>query len=189
MHRIAALSVVATCWVIYSLLLAGSATAQEQYDCGDFDSQAEAQRELNRDRSDPSNLDADNDGIACETYPYDDNGGGGGGGNGDLDCADFANQQQAQAEFDRDPSDPNRLDADNDDKACEEYPYGNDGADDGQYSPETPVDNPNSVVPGTGSDRMPNTGGSPLPRRGCRVAPRCGRGRGAWGLAAVASLP
>ena len=158
MHRIAALSVVATCWVIYSLVLAGSAMAQDQYDCGDFDSQQEAQRVLNCDPSDPNNLDADNDGVACETYPYDDNGGGGGG-DGDLDCADFANRQQAQRVLDMDSSDPNRLDADNDGKACEDYPYGNDGADGGQYAPEAPVDNPNGVVPGTGANRMPNTGG------------------------------
>jgi hypothetical protein len=108
MHRIAALSVVATCWIVYSLVLAGSAVAQDQYDCGDFDSQQEAQRVLNRD-----------------------------------------------------PSDPNRLDADNDGKACEDYPYGNDGADAGQYAPEAPVDDPNGVVPGTGANRMPNTGGPP----------------------------
>ena len=98
--------------------------------------------------------------MACETYPYDDNGGGGGG-DGDLDCADFASQAEAQAEFDRDPSDPNRLDADNDGMACEDYPYDGGPADD-QYSPETPVDNPKGVVPGTNSGKkMPNTGGPP----------------------------
>jgi hypothetical protein len=43
-HRIAALFVVATCSVICSLLLAGSAMAQHRYDCGDFDSQQEAAR-------------------------------------------------------------------------------------------------------------------------------------------------
>ena len=43
--------------------------AQDSYDCGDFDSQQEAQRVLDRDPSDPNNLDADNDGIAYETYP------------------------------------------------------------------------------------------------------------------------
>jgi len=44
-------------------------------DCGDFRSQAEAQAELRRDPSDPNVLDEDDgpdDGIACETYPYDD---------------------------------------------------------------------------------------------------------------------
>jgi hypothetical protein len=38
----------------------------------------------------------------------------------DLDCADFATQQEAQAELERDPSDPHNLDADNDGIACEE---------------------------------------------------------------------
>jgi len=44
-------------------------------DCSDFRSQAEAQAELRRDPSDPNVLDEDDgpdDGIACETYPYDD---------------------------------------------------------------------------------------------------------------------
>lgn len=41
----------------------------------------------------------------------------------DKDCADFASQAEAQAEFDADPSDPNGLDRDNDQKACETYGY------------------------------------------------------------------
>ena len=44
-------------------------------DCSDFRSQAEAQAALRQDPSDPDVLDEDNgadDGIACETYPYDD---------------------------------------------------------------------------------------------------------------------
>jgi hypothetical protein len=43
-------------------------------------------------------------------------------------------------------------------------PYDDDGggADDGQYSPETPVNNPNGVVPGSNSGKpLPNTGGPP----------------------------
>ncbi|WP_093797323.1 hypothetical protein [Streptomyces sp. Wb2n-11] len=43
----------------------------------------------------------------------------------DLDCRDFAFQEEAQAEFDRDPSDPNRLDEDqgpDDGIACEALP-------------------------------------------------------------------
>lgn len=80
--------------------------AQDRYDCCDFDSQQEAQAELNRDPSDPNNLDADNDGVACETYPHDDDGSGGGGEDGDLDCADFASQEEAQAVLDRDPATP-----------------------------------------------------------------------------------
>jgi hypothetical protein len=52
-------------------LLAGPAVAQEgDLDCKDFNSQAEAQAKLDEDRSDPHRLDADNDGQACETFPY-----------------------------------------------------------------------------------------------------------------------
>ena len=40
----------------------------------------------------------------------------------DLDCADFASQQEAQAELERDPSDPSNLDGDGDGEACETYP-------------------------------------------------------------------
>ena len=36
-------------------------------DCKDFPSQAAAQAELRRDPSDPHGLDADRDGIACES--------------------------------------------------------------------------------------------------------------------------
>ena len=48
----------------------------DQYDCESFGSQQSAQAELERDLSDPSNLDSDVDGIACEEYDY------GGGGDG-----------------------------------------------------------------------------------------------------------
>jgi hypothetical protein len=49
-------------------------------DCADFSSQSAAQNKLEEDRSDPHNLDADNNGRACEDFNY---GGGGGGGGGD----------------------------------------------------------------------------------------------------------
>ena len=38
----------------------------------------------------------------------------------DLNCEDFATQEEAQAEFDADTSDPNGLDGDNDGQACED---------------------------------------------------------------------
>ena len=101
----------------------------DDLDCADFSSQEEAQAELESDPSDPNNLDADDDGIACEDFDY---GGAPPGGEptsgettavaaDDLDCADFATREEAQAEFDADPSDPNRLDADDDGEACEEF--------------------------------------------------------------------
>ncbi len=37
----------------------------------------------------------------------------------DVDCADYATQEQAQAVYNADPSDPNGLDADGDGIACE----------------------------------------------------------------------
>jgi hypothetical protein len=48
--------------------LAGVALAQDQ-DCSDFTTQAEAQAVYDQDPSDPNNLDADNDGKACESLP------------------------------------------------------------------------------------------------------------------------
>lgn len=43
----------------------------------------------------------------------------------DLNCDDFETQAEAQAEYDKDPSDPHGLDGnDNDGKACENLPGG-----------------------------------------------------------------
>src|SRR5215217_3378774 len=39
-------------------------------------------------------------------------------------CSSFATQEEAQAELNRDPSDPNGLDGDNDGIACEDLPSG-----------------------------------------------------------------
>ncbi|KQV17181.1 hypothetical protein [Kitasatospora sp. Root107] len=41
---------------------------------------------------------------------------------GDLDCPQFRTQPEAQAVFDADPSDPNRLDANKNRIACENLP-------------------------------------------------------------------
>ena len=43
---------------------------EDQYDCASFGSQESAQAELERNPDDPSNLDPDNDGQACEDYDY-----------------------------------------------------------------------------------------------------------------------
>ena len=111
-----------------TLLLGSAVGAQADLDCSDFDTQEEAQDELERDPSDPHGLDADNDGIACEHLPggaaqdqYDD--GVTAQQTGDLDCADFSTRGQAQAELAKDRSDPHRLDADNDGQACEDFDY------------------------------------------------------------------
>src|ERR671912_2982995 len=60
---------VLTCWVFCSLACEGVAVAQtaDLYDCSDFDTQEEAQAQLLP--GDPYGLDADNDGMACDTLP------------------------------------------------------------------------------------------------------------------------
>ncbi len=96
------------------------ANASNDLDCSDFDTQPEAQDELDADPSDPNGLDGDSDGVACESLP---GGGGDGGGTPDnLNCSDFQFQEEAQEELARDPSDPNGLDADNDGVPCETLP-------------------------------------------------------------------
>jgi hypothetical protein len=60
--------------VVLPLLLVFVSVARaqaEDHNCADFSSQAEAQAELDSDPSDPNNLDADNDGQACEDFNYD----------------------------------------------------------------------------------------------------------------------
>jgi hypothetical protein len=65
----------------------------------------------------------------------------------DLDCSDFADTADAQAELVADPSDPHGLDADNDGRACDRgagageptgYPAGGIAAGDGSGSDPTP---------------------------------------------------
>jgi len=61
--------------------LGSPAWAQEEDDlnCKDFSSQAAAQREYDKDpQNDPNNLDADNDGQACDDFDYGASGAGGG---------------------------------------------------------------------------------------------------------------
>ena len=45
-------------------------------------------------------------------------------GSGTFDCSDFATQEEAQAMYAADPSDPNGLDPDGDGVVCEELPAG-----------------------------------------------------------------
>ncbi|MHA6792034.1 excalibur calcium-binding domain-containing protein [Pseudonocardia bannensis] len=149
----AALSVLAT---VGFLTFPGTAVAQPDLDCGDFQFPEVAQEVLDRGVGDPHRLDDDGDGIACELLPRR--------GtsspspepspdpepepspepspdpvdtsarflpttsaqeNRDRDCPDFASQADAQAALEADPSDPERLDADDDGIACESH-FGSD---------------------------------------------------------------
>jgi hypothetical protein len=47
----------------------------------------------------------------------------------DQNCADFGSQADAQAHLSADTSDPDRLDADNDGKACEDFAFPEAGGD------------------------------------------------------------
>ena len=71
-----------------------------------------------------------------------------------FDCADFTTQEEAQAEYDLDPSDPSGLDGDSDGIACEELSSGTGtGASQDQYddgSVERPGDMLNSGASGPG---------------------------------------
>src|ERR671927_669338 len=44
-----------------------------------------------------------------------------------YDCQSFGSQESAQAELERNPSDPYGLDPDKDGQACEDYNYGSGG--------------------------------------------------------------
>lgn len=76
------------------------------YDCDDFSSQEEAQATFEAsDDSDPSGLDSDDDGVACEDLPSN---GGTPVDSAPLDdivlyCSDFESDEAAQAELDQDP--------------------------------------------------------------------------------------
>ena len=108
------------------LLLAGGGPGfANGHNCSDYRFQEDAQRVFDRDESDPNGLDGnDQDGRACESLPSRGGGSTPRPGNTpsnqrDLDCSDFASQREAQAVFNRDRSDPNRLDRDGDGRACE----------------------------------------------------------------------
>ena len=160
-------------WVAAPVALAQT----DDLDCADFATQEEAQANLDADPSDPNGLDADGDGVACEALTSTEMedgtmmGDGGAGGTEDLDCADFATQEEAQANLDADPSDPNGLDADNDGIACEEPDDGNGGTVTGggeQYKNGGTVtdgdqDGDGNVITGTVPDtELPDTGGASL---------------------------
>jgi hypothetical protein len=72
-HSLLKLGLVAAAGVALPLTFVGDAVAFRDRDCSDFSTQRRAQRWFNRHGGsathDPWNLDADNDGIACENLP------------------------------------------------------------------------------------------------------------------------
>src|SRR5919199_4659661 len=65
-----------------------------------------------------------------------------------YDCASFGSQESAQAELERNPSDPSNLDPDGNGKACENYDYsvgGSSGAASASTSATTSTDPPTTT--------------------------------------------
>lgn len=201
------LSLLAMLSMLAMLVFSPTAFAQSEQndlDCEDFESQAEAQAELRSDPSDPNGLDGnDDDGIACESLPGPrdevpvQGAIGNGGGtepppvtdpNQDVDCSQLGSsgqqiQQRAQAILNQDPSDPNGLDADNDGVPCEfTESTGQFSFEDGTelnvtgVAPTTP---PQPEAPQEQMQDLPDTGGPALllPVSGLALA-----GLGALGL-------
>src|SRR5688572_11999093 len=77
----------------------------------------------------------------------------------DLDCSNFATQQEAQAVFNADPSDPNGLDSDDDGIACESLASGG-TAEDGTITGAAQVSTPpaGGVSAGDGSSSTSDAG-------------------------------
>lgn len=76
----------------------------------------------------------------------------------DKDCGDFTYQEDAQAVYEQDPSDPNGLDGNDDDGvACESLPHRPDTTTPGQETPDE-----GKVLPFTGSHTPVLLGGGIL---------------------------
>lgn len=78
-----------------------------------------------------------------------------------FDCASFDSQESAQAELDRDPSDPNNLDSDGNGRACDDYAYGTSASvAASSVSPSTPAASKSSASASPSS----NASASPKPK-------------------------
>ena len=106
----------------------------EARDCEDVSTEMGAQALFELDKEDRFGLDKDGDGVACENAP----GGAAEDGTkigtktgGDQDCVDFCHQKAAQAALETKPSDPYKLDPENNGVACEIRPadYGDPATD------------------------------------------------------------
>jgi hypothetical protein len=91
----------------------------------------------------------------------------------EFDCEDFDTQEEAQAEFNADPSDPSGLDEDDgadDGVACETLPSGGDSTATPTASP-TPSASPIASTTGGPLTPLPSDGGSPSPSASATATP------------------
>ena len=83
-----------------------------------------------------------------------------------YDCASFGSQQSAQAELERDPSDPNDLDPDGNGRACDDYSASTtNNTTNGTATPSSPSPSspsPSTTSPSTTSPSSPSAS-SPSP--------------------------
>ena len=83
-----------------------------------------------------------------------------------YDCASFGSQESAQAELDRDPSDPNNLDSDGNGIACDNYPYGTSGS----VAASTPA--PSTPAPSSAPPDEPSASASPISNSSASPKPK-----------------
>jgi hypothetical protein len=82
-----------------------------------------------------------------------------------YDCASFGSQQAAQAELERDPSDPNDIDPDGNGRACDDYDYGTSTTNStSQSSPSPSTASPSSPSPSRPSSSSPSHSPKPRPQ-------------------------
>jgi hypothetical protein len=81
-----------------------------------------------------------------------------------YDCASFGSQQSAQAELERDPSDPNDLDSDDNGRACDDYDYSASTTNTTtQSSPSPSTASPSNPSPSSPSPSSPSPSSKPRP--------------------------
>src|SRR5215203_5134846 len=82
-----------------------------------------------------------------------------------YNCASFGSQQSAQAELERDPSDPNDLDSDSNGRACDDYDYSASTTNNTINSTTTQSStSPSTTSPSTTSPSSPSPSSKPRPQ-------------------------
>jgi hypothetical protein len=83
-------------------------------------------------------------------------------------CASFGSQESAQAELERDPSDPNNLDSDGNGRACDGYAYSTSNTSPSSAPPSSPSPSsapPSSAPPSSTPSSSASASPSPRPQK------------------------
>jgi hypothetical protein len=138
MRLLGSILAVMVCFAVGGEIAPVAAMQDADLDCTDFATFEEANDYYAENPDAAAAIDDDNDGTACEVYFGEERRGGRANreasaeseseaegsvslaqeAEADLDCEDFDTQEEAQAVFDEDPSDPNNLDPNGDGIAC-----------------------------------------------------------------------